>query len=457
MKKKIIDLGALYVGKVGALAVGFFLMPAYSLILGPSQFATVAFILSLVNAAVTLDFGMSTIIGRDASDNTFRLFEKYKQLRASILIVIIFYTGVFLLTIAYDLLAGNQFNEIKIQIYSLILILSSLVQNISVSYLNGIKEFKISGFILFFSVTLRGVISLIAIKYYENSLVIFMLVQASLSLFFAVLFIWLTRVFSNVNVFLNSTGSNGDTPSELWYVVKKLAKKGLPLLFMGFSATLVMQLDKLALAHYAPKEILSAYYLAFTFSTIPILAVAGPIKQYFQPHIVSSLTGNDYSYKKNSVSFFWCLIIFVAIPSAAGYSFLKPIISLWLGNNVLVNQVVAFSLVLLPAFTIGALSYYPSVLLIVAEDYKFQSCFAIFTSAIFAIAVLFACLYGYFFVIPWLFIVYFLTVITFFSLRCIKLKKISICFFDVIKHFPLAMVIVACAYGIGYVLSILIH
>ncbi|HDR2628168.1 TPA: hypothetical protein QCI66_004490, partial [Enterobacter cancerogenus] len=84
MKKRIIDLGALYVGKVGALAVGFFLMPAYSLILGADQFATVAFILSLVNAAVTLDFGMSTIIGRDASDNLISSEKKYKQLQAAI-------------------------------------------------------------------------------------------------------------------------------------------------------------------------------------------------------------------------------------------------------------------------------------------------------------------------------------------------------------------------------------
>lgn len=90
MKHRIIDLGMLYFGKFGALAVGFFLMPAYSYYLGPASFSTVAFILSLVNAAVTLDFGMSTIIGRDSSDSTISNDKKYKQFLASQFLVIFF-------------------------------------------------------------------------------------------------------------------------------------------------------------------------------------------------------------------------------------------------------------------------------------------------------------------------------------------------------------------------------
>lgn len=454
MKKRIIDLGALYVGKVGALAVGFFLMPAYSLILGADQFATVAFILSLVNAAVTLDFGMSTIIGRDASDNLISSEKKYKQLQAAITLVLIFYVGLFLLSLIYDVISNNNFDKSQLQIFSLILILSSLIQNIAVSYLNGIKEFRVSGLFLFFSVTIRGVASLWVIKYYQNNINSFMFVQASFALLFSFVFIWLTAMYARNENKNNPIKFNS---VEIFIIMRKLARKGLPLLFMGISATLVMQLDKIALAHFAPKKVLSAYYLAFTFSTIPILAIAGPIKQYFQPHIVSHLTGKFGSYRKQSLNFFWSLVIFVAVPSAAGYPFLKFIIGIWLGENILINQVLVFSMVLLPAFAIGALSYFPSVLLVVAEDYKFQSWFAIATSILFAIIVLLASANNQFFIIPWLFALYFLSVIIVFGLRCTKSQKISHCLSDVLRQMPLATIVTACAYGIGYVLSNLIN
>lgn len=456
MKKKIIDLGALYFGKIGALAVGFFLMPAYSFILGPTQFATVAFILSLVNAAITLDFGMSIIIGRDSSDTSISPERNYKQLQVSLALITFFYIVIFIISIIYGLFTSTIINNWQIQFFSLVLILSSLIQNITVSYLNGIKEFRISGLVLFFSVTVRGVISLLVIKYIKNDINYFMSVQALLALFFAIIFVWLTSLFNKRESCGNLKVSNylnlaGHIPL-LW----PLAKKGFPLLFMGISATLVMQLDKMTLAHFAPEMTLSAYYLAFTFSTIPILAVAGPIKQYFQPHIVSNLTNKSIVYRKYSLTFFWCLIIFVVAPSTFGYSFLKPIIGLWLGDNVLIEQVVNFSLVLLPAFTIGALSYFPSVLLVVAEDYKFQSVIAILTSIFFAIAVLLFSFENKFNAIPWLFIIYFLSVIVIFCLRCVKLKKITDCLVDVLKHSPLAVIVIACAYGIGYVASLLL-
>lgn len=455
MKKNIIDLGMLYFGKIGALTVGFFLMPVYSLILGPTQFSSVAFILSLVNAAVTLDFGMSTIIGRDSADHSIKKDKNYNQYIASLMLVASFYLLIFLVTLLYGEVFSNNI-DIKIQFFSLVLILSSLIQNISVSYLNGIKEFRISGGMLFLSVIIRGVISYLVIKYYDDSVVAFMLSQAAISFLFAVIFVALPSIL-NKKTFIdneeNICSLNAASSAEL---VLPLVRKGLPLLFMGISATLVMQLDKIVLAHFAPAATLSAYYLAFTFSTIPILAVAGPIKQYFQPYIVSYLSQGSDKFRNYSLRLFWCLIIFVAVPSAIGYPYLKTIISIWLGNNVLIDDVVSFSLILLPAFALGAVSYFPSVLLIVAEDYKFQSVFAIITSILFAIALYLLAIFGVIDNIPWLFFIYFFGVIIFCSLRCIYLMKVKVCVYDVLKHCPFALLGTAIAYGIGHYSSIII-
>ncbi|KNC94554.1 lipopolysaccharide biosynthesis protein [Trabulsiella odontotermitis] len=456
MKRSFIDLGMLYVGKIGALAVGFFLMPAYSLILGPEQFSTIAFILSLVNAAVALDFGMSTIIGRDSADNSICEDLNYRQLLASLALVILFYSFLFVIIILYDFIVSSVNNNLYIQFYSLILILSSLIQNISISYLNGIKEFRISGSVLFFSVVFRGVASLLVIKFYKNDVSAFMLTQATISLAFAIFYIMLPGFLTKKSIGNRKIGDLFLRPPLYLSYILPLARKGLPLLFMGISATLVMQLDKIVLAHYASAKTLSAYYLAFTFNTIPILAVAGPIKQYFQPHIVSNLTCEENGvYRRHNINFFWCLILFVAVPSAFGYPLLKEIIHLWLGNNVLIEQVVSFSLVLLPAFALGAISYYPTVLLVIAEDYRFQSAFAIVTSVIFAIILFIVSAAGLIYIIPWLFFAYFMAVIVFCSLRSFSLNKVKICITDVIKYCPLALFIIAAAFGLGYVSSFL--
>lgn len=455
MKKNIIDLGMLYFGKIGALTVGFFLMPIYSLILGPIQFSSVAFILSLVNAAVTLDFGMSTIIGRDSADHSIKKDKNYNQYIASLMLVASFYLLIFLATLLYGEVFSNNI-DIKIQFFSLVLILSSLIQNISVSYLNGIKEFRISGGMLFLSVIIRGVISYLVIKYYDDSVVAFMLSQAVISFLFAVIFIALPSLLNKKNLTENEENICSLSAASSAELVLPLVRKGLPLLFMGISATLVMQLDKIVLAHFAPAATLSAYYLAFTFSTIPILAVAGPIKQYFQPYIVSNLSQGNDKFRNYSLKLFWCLIIFVAVPSAIGYPYLKSIISIWLGNNVLIDDVVSFSLILLPAFALGALSYFPSVLLIVAEDYKFQSVFAIVTSILFAIALYILAICGVIDNIPWLFFIYFFGVIIFCGLRCIYLREVKVCVYDVLKHCPFALLGTAIAYGIGHYSSIII-
>ncbi|MDI3361449.1 oligosaccharide flippase family protein [Lelliottia sp. V89_10] len=455
MKKNIIDLGMLYFGKVGALVVGFFLMPVYSLILGPTQFSSVAFILSLVNAAVTLDFGMSTIIGRDSSDHSIHKDKNYNQYIASLMLVTSFYSLIFLITLLYNDLFSNQIN-IRIQFFSLVLILSSLIQNISISYLNGIKEFRVSGGMLFLSVIARGMISYLVIKYYNDSVIAFMFTQAVISFFFAIIFIALPSLLFKRNYIDNEGYTCSLRTASSALLVLPLARKGLPLLFMGVSATLVMQLDKIVLAHFAPAATLSAYYLAFTFSTIPILAVAGPIKQYFQPYIVSHLSQGNEKFRDYSLKLFWCLIIFVAVPSAIGYPFLKTIISIWLGNNILIDDVVSFSLILLPAFALGAISYFPSVLLIVAEDYKFQSVFAIITSILFAVILYLLAMSGVVTKIPWLFFIYFFSVIIFCSLRCIYLRKVKVCVNDVLKHCPFALLGTAVAYVIGHYASILV-
>ncbi|WP_139512989.1 O182 family O-antigen flippase [Escherichia coli] len=445
----------LYFGKFGALAVGFFLMPAYSYYLGPASFSTVAFILSLVNAAVTLDFGMSTIIGRDSSDSTISNDKKYKQFLASQFLVIFFYLSVFSIVAIYSFLFQKGDLGVKISFLSVILIMSSLIQNISVSYLNGIKEFKISGSLIFLSVTLRGVISLLVIKYIDNNIISFMSAQSIIGLLFSLIFMLLpSRLDKEIKI--NNRWGGFFEPSIYIKFLLPLVKKGFPLLFMGVSATLVMQFDKIILSYYASDATLSAYYLAFTFSTIPILAIAGPIKQYFQPHIVSYLTQNNVLYRKNSIVFFWCLIVFVAVPSALGYSSLYQILSIWLGNNELIDKVDFFSHILLPAFVLGAISYFPSVLLVVAEDYRFQSVFAIITSIIFVSLLFILAISGNVRFIPWLFIGYFGVVILFCSIRCLSLTKVNLCIFDMVKNSPFAILIIALSYWVGNIVSAMI-
>ncbi|EHK1543826.1 hypothetical protein KCJ27_005181, partial [Escherichia coli] len=99
--------------------------------------------------------------------------------------------------------------------------------------------------------------------------------QSIIGLLFSLIFMLLpSRLDKEIKI--NNSWGGFFEPSIYIKFLLPLVKKGFPLLFMGVSATLVMQFDKIILSYYASDATLSAYYLAFTFSTIPILAIAGP-------------------------------------------------------------------------------------------------------------------------------------------------------------------------------------
>ncbi|EFO1242105.1 hypothetical protein DWS69_27685, partial [Escherichia coli] len=98
----------------------------------------------------------------------------------------------------------------------------------------------------------------------------------------------------------------------------------------------------------------------------------------------------------------------------------------------------------------------PSVLLVVAEDYRFQSVFAIITSIIFVFLLFILAISGNVRFIPWLFIGYFGVVILFCSIRCLSLTKVNLCIFDMVKNSPFAILIIALSYWVGNIVSAMI-
>ncbi len=426
--------------------VGFFFMPIYSKVLGPESFGQVALLLSLVSAALTLDFGTTTIIGRDAADSEVSQRKGYEQYLSAILLLIIFYSCTYVIYFPLSFVYGwGDFDELTM-LSTLLLILSLLIQNVSVSYLNGLKEFKVSGGLLFFSVVLRGVVTLVAIKYISNDIFVFILSQTIVSIVFAMIFVFLPT-------YLKVGPISSLDIKKIFFGVLPLVKKGFPLLLFGFSAALVMQLDKIVLSKFEGASFLAAYYLAFTFSTTPILAIAGPIKQYYQPFIVSNITKNDANYRKYSLLFCLTIYIMVVLPVLFVYPFLENVLSLWLGRNPLLPDVLTFSKVLLPAFVIGALSYIPSVLMTVAEDYKFQAKFSVISSLLFAISVFFMGVTGYSTYIAWVFCVYYSLVIVLCGIRCLYLSKVQFCIKDILKYIIPAFVPAVVVYWCGVIIS----
>lgn len=62
---RLAPLLILYASKTGALVVGLLILPQFSKLLGPSLFGVVAVILSVQQLLLTLDLGMSVVVGRE--------------------------------------------------------------------------------------------------------------------------------------------------------------------------------------------------------------------------------------------------------------------------------------------------------------------------------------------------------------------------------------------------------
>ena len=364
----LVNLAMLFASKAGGALVVLFFMPLYYKLLGAEQFGMVSVILSLQALLVMLDFGMSTMVGRDValfgggSSNAQTIW------RNAEMVLTILYTGIFVFALAWGAIRSPIGLSVLSIVTVVILFWTLVLQNVGQTVLLAAKSFMVASTIQLFGALLKAVATVIALRYLAGTLLVFIAAQ----LLTTIAQLLLTRWACN-RVLIGHSPESFQIKNDIAGCIE-LLKRGKALFVFGLAGAAVMQLDKPIIAAFVSAKAVSTYFLAVTFCMAPIAVLAGPVAQYFQPHFISLVSqANPKESQRVLLKFVYVLVLVTILPSMALWFYRELWLVLWLGNSPSVSQVISYVAVLLPGVAIGALGYIPFTILTAQQDYHFQA------------------------------------------------------------------------------------
>lgn len=358
-------MAALFLSKSGAVIVGMLFLPIYHSQLGNQSFGVVAIILSIQAFALMVDFGMSALVARDMAQLEPGMQPRVWQ-HAEAAIAMIY--GAFLLTALVGCVAaGFSGDRTALVIGSILLVLFTVLQNLGQSALLATQHFFSASATQATGVVVRALATALALGYWSASLLTFVCVQAT----FTFLHFFVTRRLG----FKLLSAALTEPPGFLtWPAITALLRRGRPLLVSGLAGAAVLQIDKPLISAFVAPADLSPYFLAMSFSVLPTSLLAAPVVQYFQPQVIRLQDMPESANSERTIGqFTLALIMVVALPSWVLWQWTEPVISLWLRDSAQADIVSSYVRILLPAFTLGSICYVPVVLLLAAQDFKYQA------------------------------------------------------------------------------------
>ncbi|EGQ8026535.1 lipopolysaccharide biosynthesis protein [Vibrio vulnificus] len=390
--RNVVNLCAIFSAKLGSILVSVVFLPIFNKLFGAEDFGIITLIISLQTLLITLDLGMSILVGRDAAYETHDKF--YNTLKSSEKLIFFIYLILTIFAVVFIFIFHDFELTIKV-LLACVLFFSLTLQNIYYSSLNGRQEYisnAISQLVASFS---RAIVTLSVVYYIETSIMAFLLAQCAVSL--------VNLVF--IRLFLIKKYRGFDNKSSASFSdINDIAKRGKALMLYGMAGAAIMQLDKSLISITNGPEALGPYFLAFSFCMLPISALATPIVQFFQPKLFHYYSeGDKLGFGKNSKHFAFTLVCLVIVPSLVAYVYSDEIVKFWLGNVENKSVVSDYVQLMMPGIIFASLGYIPVSLLLMVQDYQFQAILA-WLSCI--VVLLFVFLFSYFGKIKYICILY---------------------------------------------------
>lgn len=384
-KRRLIDLGLLYVSKSGAILVGLLILPFFNSQLGPDLFGLVALILSLQAFLLFVDFGMATMVGRDLAVAETTPLQRYTTWRAAESVISLLYLALASIALMASWLWGGKLTSLEILSCGL-LFWALTLQNIGQSALLARHQFAVVAVLQITGVLTRHGLTALMLLWTAPTLTSFIVTQSVVAAVQMLLTRW--RCISELK----------PTTSELVLLdistrAKAMLLAGRPLMVFGLAGAAVMQLDKVIVSGLMSPRELGPYFLATTFCITPISILAAPVSQFFQPRIVKAFSRADPVVMQSTINkYIGSLALFTLFPAGLLWLLREPLIGLWLQNSDHTALVVEYSTVLLPGVAIGALGYIPYSFLVAKQDYGFQARLSVVLTVITLMATLAASL-----------------------------------------------------------------
>jgi O-antigen/teichoic acid export membrane protein len=368
IKESIVNLGALFISKVGGVLVVLFFMPLFLKILGVEQFGVVAVILSMQALLMMLDLGTSTLISRDVAIFGKNSVNSFSIWRNSEVLLTTFYALVLPFAIFACLLGSFGTLSVFSTVFSVFLFWAMVLQNLSQTVLLSTNSFKTVSVIQLIGGLARAGFTVLLLKKLDATIAIFIIAQ----LFVAILQLLVTRIICN-SIF-SEIEKIKVSIKEMVENCVNLLKRSKPLLLFGLAGAAVMQLDKPIIATFISAKEVSTYFLAMTFCMVPVGVLAGPVAQYFQPKYNLLTSTSNYDKTQEILLQFVSILIFLTvIPSVFLWIYRDSLIHLWINDNQSALQIANYAKILLPSIVVGSLGYIPFTLLTAEQDYRFQA------------------------------------------------------------------------------------
>lgn len=434
--KKLFDLFSLLSGKVGNILVGVFFLPLYAKYLQPEVFSIVTIFFSLQALASMLDFGMCIIVSRETAIHYRKSKIKSSILKDAECIISSFYLLVALVILVILYLRQETIAQLKP--IDIILFVSavclSVLQNIYFSVLLTARKFIFSSWLQIVFVVFRGLVTYLGVVNYPTSIKAFLFIQTSILLLQFLTF----RFFCYSQVYSFHEKCN-------YVSLCSMLGQGKKLVLYSIAGAMVLQLDKIIVAHQYSPIFSAPYFLASTFCMLPITVLATPIMQFFQPKLIKQINANSNEFNGLLIKYTLSLCIVVLPSTVLIWSFIPLVIKLWLHDSVYVNDVITYSTILLPGIALGALGYIPYVLLIGIGDFKFQAVMSFFLTILTLGSVYYFSLEGDIKAICITYFLYHTLSMLIFWMRCIAIKKLTT---NAVMSFKMTIVGVICM-GVG--------
>jgi O-antigen/teichoic acid export membrane protein len=372
-KLSILDIGAVFAGRMGGILVNLVFLPIYRHLLTPWDFGAVSLILSLQALLMVLDLGLSTLIGRDfaaAKGSPQAELEASKAWMRGEGILLAAYIGAFLVGLATSevvSVAGYKvpWHLLPLVIITVCFLFLLVLQNLALNVLIGAQRYRVASTSQVLGSLIRAGATVIVLMHLGSNLRWFLITQSAVSLL---------HLFATKYLCREAIRGTSPTDPEIWNFreIKMLLRRCRPLILFGVAGAAAMQLDKPIISAGMSVAALGPYFLAGTYAMTPIAVVVGPFAQYFQPRIATAMARGNVEEVETAMRQFVLLgVTSLIVTTAVLWLFRTDWIMLWLHQSQSEVETADLVKVLLPAAAIGSLGYFPSLLLVGTQDFRF--------------------------------------------------------------------------------------
>lgn len=367
----LIDIAALFAGRIGGIFVTLLFLPRYHALLGGDTFGAVSIVMSLQAFFLVSDLGLATLISREmaiarGNDDALGRAIWMRRRAEALLAMIALGIGAVGLTWPFmSLIVGARLpswsfaSAIDIAMIAP-LIMALVAINIVQLSLNALGAYRSSAATAVLGAIARG-IATVAVLMVFPTLTAFLVAQLVLALVHLAVVRWLLERRC-APVRWRERLFDGTAIADLLH-------RCIPLTVYTLASAAAVNLDKTIISGFISLETAGSYFLATTYALVPVAVLSGPINSYFAPRVAHARHAGDRIGEDRLAMLFQTTLMCAVIgPSLSLGMQVGDWLPLWLHDGSGLDRVTAVAPILLAGGALSATGYYPTTRLIAGGD-----------------------------------------------------------------------------------------